>query len=111
MRDGQQVVNVNTEPGRDADDVRHSPDLDREGVCPGPGCMKPDPAAESVRPCQYWIDKLNVQSTRTVKVQRMADDLAEALYRLHHFGDPELVERALAAYKATQSDGYRCGDD
>jgi hypothetical protein len=63
---------------------------------------EPELSAESVAP---WIDKLNRCGTQLVKEQRLADDLAEALFRLRKLGDPELADRALAAYEAARFDG------
>lgn len=36
------------------------------------------------------------------RLRKVADDLAEALFRLHHLGDNEMADRALAAWVALQ---------
>lgn len=36
------------------------------------------------------------------RLRTVADDLAEALFRLHHLGDNEIADRALAAWVALQ---------
>lgn len=36
------------------------------------------------------------------RLRKVADDLAEALFRLHHLGDSEMADQALAAWAELQ---------